>query len=180
MPAAPPCQRRHHASGDDHAASQFQRVAAGVPATRHRDPAAGFGRFTRPVLAMIRRFWLSERLTSVRYALSGIAALVRSQPNSRVHAAATAVVVLVSFWYRLSAVEWCLIVMAVSSVWTAEALNTAIEFLADAVSPEFHPLVRQCKDVAAGAVLLAAVGAAAVGLIILGPHLVRSLSVLPD
>lgn len=125
---------------------------------------------------MNRRIRLSERLTSIRCALSGIATLVRSQPNARLHVGTTAVVILVGFWCGLSAGEWCLIVLAVLAVWTAEALNTAIEFLADAATPEFHPLVRQSKDVAAGAVLLAALGAAAVGLIILGPHLIRTLN----
>ena len=58
------------------------------------------------------------------------------------------------------------------SVWTAEALNTAFEFLADVASPEFHPLVKHAKDVAAGAVLIAAFGAAVIAVLVLGPHLV--------
>jgi diacylglycerol kinase (ATP) len=61
------------------------------------------------------------------------------------------------------------------AVWTAEALNTAFELLCDVASPEFHPLVEKAKDVAAGAVLIAAIGAAAVGLLVLGPPLLRSL-----
>ena len=59
---------------------------------------------------------------------------------------------------------------------TAEALNTAFEFLADAASPEFHPVVEKAKDVAAGAVLLAAVGAAVIGFLILGPYCLKVLS----
>jgi diacylglycerol kinase (ATP) len=58
------------------------------------------------------------------------------------------------------------------SVWTAEALNTALEFLADAASPEFHPLVGHAKDVAAGAVLISAAGAVVIGLLVLGPHVI--------
>jgi diacylglycerol kinase (ATP) len=57
------------------------------------------------------------------------------------------------------------------AVWTAEALNTALELLADAASPDFHPLVAKAKDVAAGAVLLSAVGSVVIGLLILGPPL---------
>jgi diacylglycerol kinase (ATP) len=72
---------------------------------------------------------------------------------------------------HLSTGEWCWIVLAIMSVWTAEALNTAFEFLADVASPEFHPLVQQAKDVAAGAVLLSAIGAAVIGLLVLGPPL---------
>jgi diacylglycerol kinase (ATP) len=56
------------------------------------------------------------------------------------------------------------------AVWSAEALNTAFEFLADAASPGYHPLVKHAKDVAAGAVLIAAAGAAIIGLLVLGPH----------
>ena len=72
-------------------------------------------------------------------------------------------------WWRpgfilgLSASEWIWIVLAVGSVWTAEALNTAFEFLTDVASPDFHPLAEKAKDVAAGAVLIAAVGAVIIG-----------------
>ena len=66
--------------------------------------------------------------------------------------------------------EWCWIVLAVSIVWTAEALNTAFEFLADAASPNFHPVVRDAKDVAAGAVLITALASSVIGAIIFWPH----------
>jgi diacylglycerol kinase (ATP) len=67
-------------------------------------------------------------------------------------------------------------ILAISIVWTAEALNTAFEFLADAASPEFHRLVRDAKDVAAGAVLLTAIAASIIGVIIFWPYLHRMLS----
>ena len=60
------------------------------------------------------------------------------------------------------------IVLAVISVWTAEALNTALEFIADVASPEFHPLVKSAKDVAAAAVMLSAFGAIIIGVLVLG------------
>ena len=59
------------------------------------------------------------------------------------------------------------------AVWTAEALNTAFEFLADAASPNFHPLVKKAKDVAAGAVLISAIGAVVIGVLVLGPHVMK-------
>ena len=74
------------------------------------------------------------------------------------------------FAVGLSTAEWCWIVLAIRSVWTAEALNTAFEFLADVASPEFHPLVKHAKDVAAGAVLIAAVGAGIIALLVFVPH----------
>ena len=72
--------------------------------------------------------------------------------------------------FHLSPPEWCWIVLAVSIVWTAEALNTAFEFLADAASPNFHPVVRDAKDVAAGAVLITALASSVIGAIIFWPH----------
>lgn len=62
------------------------------------------------------------------------------------------------------------------AVWTAEALNTAVEFLADAVSPEFHPLVKHSKDVAAGSVLISAIGSAVIGLLVLGPYVLERIN----
>ena len=65
--------------------------------------------------------------------------------------------------------------IAASSVWTAEALNTALELLADAAIEDLHPLVGHAKNVAAGAVLVTAIGAAIVGVIIFWPHIHRLL-----
>lgn len=79
------------------------------------------------------------------------------------------------FLARLSRLEWCCILLAIVGVWTAEALNTAIEFVTDLASPEFSHLARNAKDVAAGAVLVAAVGAVALGLLVFGPRLLSWL-----
>ncbi len=75
------------------------------------------------------------------------------------------------FVAKLSRLEWCCIVLAIIGVWTAEGLNTAIEYVTDLASPEFSSLAGKAKDVAAGAVLVAAVGAVAVGLLVFGPRL---------
>jgi diacylglycerol kinase (ATP) len=72
--------------------------------------------------------------------------------------------------------EWCWMTLAIIGVWLAEALNTAIEFLTDLVSPEFHPLAGKAKDVAAGAVLIAAIGAGVIGMFVFGPHLLMMFS----
>lgn len=77
---------------------------------------------------------------------------------------------------RPGKVEWCWIILAIAIVWTAEALNTAFEFLADVASPEFHPTVRDAKDVAAGAVLVTAIASAIIGTVIFLPHLTNLLS----
>jgi len=116
-------------------------------------------------------FTIAARIKSIAYALAGIATMLRTQHNAWVHLVATVAAVLLAFWFGISAMEWLALILAIVVVWSAEALNTAFELLCDVASPEFHPLVKQAKDVAAAAVLIAAVGAAAVGLLIFGPRL---------
>ena len=124
---------------------------------------------------MPKPFRLIDRLCNFRYALAGLGVLLRTQHNAWVHAAATVAVVAAGLAFGLNAYEWLWIVLALTLVWTAEAFNTALEFLADAVTREQHPLIGRAKDVAAAAVLISACGAAIIGLIVLGPHLLRQL-----
>ena len=100
--------------------------------------------------------------------------MLRSQHNAWVHLAATVVVIAAGWILGVSAVQWCFLILVMMAVWVAEALNTAFELLCDVASPEFHPLVKKSKDVAAGAVLLSAVGAASVGAIIFAPLILQS------
>jgi diacylglycerol kinase (ATP) len=129
-----------------------------------QDPAVRNGSFT-----------IGGRLKSVRHAVRGIGMMLRSQHNAWLHAFATLCTLLTGALLGLSGGEWCWVVLAIMAVWTAEALNTALEFLADVASPEFHPLVKQAKDVAAGGVLIAAIGSVCIGLLVLGPHLLDVL-----
>lgn len=115
------------------------------------------------------------RYRTFLHAARGLAILLRTQWNARIHLACALVVVAVSFWLGLSAIEWSLIVFAIGFVWVTEALNTAIEFLVDLASPEIHPLAGKAKDVAAGAVLAAALVAVVIGLIVLGPKVLALL-----
>jgi len=120
---------------------------------------------------MTKPFSIAERLKSISFALSGIGAMLRTQHNARIHLAATIVVVVAALWFQVAREEWVWLVFAMIAVWTAEALNTAFEFLCDVASPEFHPLVKEAKDVAAAAVLIASMGAAVVGAVVFVPHL---------
>jgi diacylglycerol kinase (ATP) len=97
--------------------------------------------------------------------------MIYSQQNAWVHAFVSIIVVIFGIQFDLTKYEWCWIITASIAVWTAEALNTAFEFLTDVASPEFHPLAAKAKDVAAGAVLITAIGAVLIGVLILGPHL---------
>ncbi|MCP9495226.1 MAG: diacylglycerol kinase family protein [Pyrinomonadaceae bacterium MAG19_C2-C3] len=117
------------------------------------------------------RLTFTGRVRSMRYAFNGIRIMLASQHNAWLHAAASLLVLCVGLFFRLSAAEWCWIILAVISVWTAEALNTAFEFLTDVASPNFHPLAAKAKDVAAGAVLITAIGSVLIGLMIFSPHI---------
>ena len=118
-----------------------------------------------------RPFTTAGRLRSVRYAVAGIAYMLRTQHNAWLHAAASAAVLVVGLALGVSAADWRWLIAAMALVWIAEAMNTAFEHLCDVVSPEFHASVQKSKDVAAGAVLLAAIAAAAIGASVLVPYL---------
>jgi diacylglycerol kinase (ATP) len=122
-----------------------------------------------------RPFQFTGRIRSFYHAIRGILRMVRCQHNAWIHAVATLGVLGAGFLFRVSLADWCWIILAISIVWTAEALNTAFEFLADAASPDFHPLVRDAKDVAAGAVLITAVAAVIIGAIIFWPYVQKLL-----
>lgn len=111
------------------------------------------------------------RARSFVHAGSGLRFVLRSQPNARIQLALAAAVVAAGIALDVSRLEWCWLVAAIAGVLAAECLNTALESLADALAPDPHPLVGRAKDAAAGGVLLAAIGAALIGLLVLGPHL---------
>jgi diacylglycerol kinase len=114
--------------------------------------------------------YISARLRSFGYAFKGIAHLVRSQPNAQIHLLATVVVTGLGLWCGLSRWEWSILLLCMALVWTAEAINTALEHLTDLASPDFHPLAGKAKDVAAAAVLLAAIFAAVIAGIVFVPY----------
>ena len=115
--------------------------------------------------------FVAGRVRSVGYALRGIGTMLQSQRNAWLHALATVGVVAAGLGLGVPAGDWKWLILAIVAVWSAEALNTALEFLADAAKPEYHPLVKQAKDVAAGAVLIAALGAAVIGVLVFIPVL---------
>jgi len=118
-------------------------------------------------------------LAAFRHAFAGWRHALQTQRNARIHAAASAAVAGLALWLRLGWPEWALLTLAVGMVWMAEALNTALEAVVDLASPDEHPLARVGKDVGAAAVLVAALTAAGVGILILGPPLLARLTGLP-
>lgn len=114
-----------------------------------------------------------RRIDSFRFAIRGLTVLLRTQPNARIHAGITIAVLAAGCWLGISRSDWIAVILAAGSVWAAEALNTATEFLTDRVSPEWSSEAGRVKDVAAAAVLLAAIAAAITGCLVFGPLLLQ-------
>ncbi|RZK51171.1 MAG: diacylglycerol kinase family protein [Pedobacter sp.] len=110
-------------------------------------------------------------LSSFGFAFKGLAYAFKTQLNFRVHCIALILVVVLGLFFKLDRSEWLWIVIAVVMVFSAELINTALEVLVDLVSPQQHPKAGAIKDLAAGAVLITAVGALIIGLFIFVPKL---------
>ena len=133
-------------------------MAESVPPTPER---------LRPPEGLWRR-----RVASFGHAGRGVWAALHSEVHLRFHALATVVVIGLGLHCEITRLEWALVALSVACVWAAELMNTAIEALTDLASPAYHPLAGKAKDVAAGAVLLAALGALVVGALVFGPHFI--------
>src|SRR5215813_3104411 len=118
-----------------------------------------------------RGFSIPDRMRSLGYAAKGLAFMLRTQHNARLHLAATATVLAVGLGLHVSPGDWKWLTVAIALVWVAEAFNTAFEHLCDVVSPQFHPAVEKAKDVGAAAVLICAAAATALGALTLWPYL---------
>ena len=118
-------------------------------------------------------FSIRARANSFIYAFRGLKALLWREHNAWLHLLAALLAGGAGWLLGISRLEWCLVALAIGSVFAAEAFNTALEALADAVHPEQHPLVGHAKDLAAAGVLLASFGAAAVGVLIFVPRAVQ-------
>lgn len=108
---------------------------------------------------------------SFKYAFNGLKILVREEQNYVVHLTTTVVVVVAGFYYKISASEWTVLLLAIQVVLTLETVNTAIENLADFVSTERNDKIMRIKDLAAAGVLISAVTAMIIGVIIFGPKI---------
>jgi diacylglycerol kinase (ATP) len=113
----------------------------------------------------------SKIVASTRYALRGLRYLLEER-NARMLLAGTVATLAAGVYFELEPLEWCAVTFAITSLWVAEGLNSALERLTDLVSPGYHPLAGKAKDIAAGAVLIALVGAVSIGIVVFGPRLV--------
>jgi len=113
---------------------------------------------------------MRKRLLSFRYAFRGIGHAC-SEPNFRIHIAAALTASFLGVLLDISRPEWCAFLLCFAAVMSAEAMNSAVEKLTDLVSPGHHDLAGKAKDMAAGAVLISAIMAAAVGCVVFLPRL---------
>ncbi len=116
-----------------------------------------------------------SRRDSFLYAVAGCVYMFRHQKNIRIQLAATAAVAALGLWLSLGALEWALLVTVIGVNFLIEFINAALEAAVNLASPTLHPMARISKDVAAGASLVAAVVAALVGLLVMGPPLLARL-----
>jgi diacylglycerol kinase len=111
-------------------------------------------------------------------AYRGILYSWKTQRHLRFHIFAACVVLIAGWWVKLTRWEWAVLLLTISGVIAAEVMNTAIEIVVDLVQPNFHPLAGMAKDVAAGAVLVTAIQAVAVGVVLFGQPLVQWVQML--
>ncbi len=116
-------------------------------------------------------FSWKKRLQSMRYAIAGIRQFFILEHNARIHLVATLIVLLASFFFGVSKIEWILLIIVISLVWITELINTCLEKAMDFITTEKRPQIQFIKDVAAGAVLIAAGMALLVGSLIFLPKI---------
>ncbi|MDX2002286.1 MAG: diacylglycerol kinase family protein [Chitinophagales bacterium] len=120
------------------------------------------------------RKFLFNRIQSFKYAFRGLKAACLSETHMRIHLLACLTVIVTGTYFQISPTEWALVVFAMGLVIVSELLNTAIEHLTNLVHPERHPMAGRIKDIAAGAVLVAAITAVVIAALVFGKYLANS------
>jgi len=116
-----------------------------------------------------QKFSIIKRIKSFVYAFNGLKILIKEEHNSRIHFFATIVVLIASIVLKISLFEWIAIIFAIGFVISLEVVNSAIENIADFISPEKDEKIKKIKDLAAAAVLISAITAFIIGLIVFLP-----------
>lgn len=120
-----------------------------------------------------KKFSIHKRIKSFVYAYRGIKYLLSTQHNAWIHACAAIMAIALGVIFNITSMEWCVLVACIAIVISAEGFNTAVELIADRVSPQYDYLIGKAKDVAAGAVLITAIGTAIIGVVIFLPKIIE-------
>jgi diacylglycerol kinase len=121
----------------------------------------------------VQKFSLKGRIRSFANAFSGIGAMFRGEHNFRIHIFVFILVIIAGILLRVTPMRWMMIFIVSGMVLSAECLNTAVEYLADEVSPEYSDRIKKVKDIAAAGVLITAMVAVITGLIIFVPRILQ-------
>jgi len=117
-----------------------------------------------------------QRIKSFKPAIQGLKFLLKGEPNVVVHLVATTSAIVLGFVLQLTLIEWILIILCITSVIGAEALNSGIEKTVDLVTKEHQPLAGKAKDLAAAGVLVISLGALIAGILIFGSHVLQLIN----
>jgi len=120
-------------------------------------------------------FTLRKRIKSFAFAWNGIKLVWLQEYNFRIHLFITLAVIVLGFALNILFVEWMMIIFAISIVLICEVINSALERICDFINPNIHPKIKIIKDISAGSVLLASVGAAIIGLLVFLPYAFKIL-----
>ena len=122
-----------------------------------------------------QKFSISNRIRSFGHAFNGLKILFKEEHNSRIQITLAIGVVIAGFFFKISPTEWIAIVLAIGFVLAMEAINSAIEGLADFVSPEKNEMIKKVKDLSTAGVLISAISAVVIGLMVFGPKICEQL-----
>lgn len=120
-----------------------------------------------------KKFSIIKRAKSFKHAGRGLYLFIKTTHNAWIHILILLAVIVAGFYFKISSLEWMILLLTGGFVLAAEAFNTAIEIDMDLTSPEYHPYARDTKDVAAGAVLISAFTAIMMGILIFGKYLIN-------
>ncbi len=111
-------------------------------------------------------------LKSFSFAFAGIKSAVKKERNLQIHLAFSIAVCILGIIFSISRLEWMMLFFAIGGMLSLELLNTAVERVVDLVTKEYHPLAKQAKDIAAGAVLVYAILSVAIGIFVFLPKII--------
>lgn len=116
---------------------------------------------------------MHKRFTAFQFAIQGIVTFFNETVHARLHFIATVLVSFLGIYFQITKTEWLILVLCMALVIVAEALNSALEYVVDLTTSQIHPLAKKAKDVAAAAVLLAALFSCIIAVLIFYPYLFR-------
>ncbi|OIO06544.1 hypothetical protein AUJ27_03920 [Candidatus Falkowbacteria bacterium CG1_02_37_44] len=118
---------------------------------------------------------LSRLVKSFIYALRGLLKVIREEQNLKIQMTVGLIAIIIAFWLDISRMEWAFIITAIFLVILMEIINSAVERITDVLKPRINWYVKEIKDIAAAGVIVASIGAFIVGIIILGPYLIKKI-----